>query len=127
MLGLRPFTAWCLDHGLHLFEARRGDIESFGRHLETCGRARPRVSRRLCIVAGSTATPLRRICSTIPPAVHVRRPHLDYDAYAVGLDRNEVGALLVAGGLGGAVEHALISPPPWRPEPDQIIASEPRF
>jgi hypothetical protein len=30
------------------------------------------------------------------PAVHVRRPRLDYESHATGLDRNEVGALLAA-------------------------------
>src|SRR6202022_3865017 len=36
-------------------------------------------------------------------------PSLDYESHATGLDRNEVGALLVAAGLGPACEHALIS------------------
>jgi integrase len=40
---------------------------------------------------------------------HVRRPGIDYESHAIGLDRNEVGALLVAAGLGPAAEHALIS------------------
>jgi len=43
------------------------------------------------------------------PAAHVRRPRLDYESHATGLDRNELGALLVAAGLGPAAEHALIS------------------
>jgi hypothetical protein len=43
------------------------------------------------------------------PAAHVRRPRLDYESRATGLDRYELGALLVAAGLGGAAEHALIS------------------
>ena len=43
------------------------------------------------------------------PAAHVRRPRLDYESPATGLDRNEVGALLVAAGLAGARDHALIS------------------
>ncbi len=43
------------------------------------------------------------------PALHVRRPRLDYESHATGLDRNKVGALLVAAGLGPASEHALIS------------------
>jgi AcrR family transcriptional regulator len=43
------------------------------------------------------------------PAVHVRRPRLDYESHAIGLDRNEVGALLVAAGLGAAQEHGLMS------------------
>jgi integrase/recombinase XerD len=43
------------------------------------------------------------------PAAHLRRPRLDYDSHATGLDRNELGALLVAAGLGPPSEHALIS------------------
>jgi site-specific recombinase XerD len=43
------------------------------------------------------------------PAAHVRRPRLDYESHATGLDRNELGALLVAAGLGLPAEHALIS------------------
>jgi len=42
------------------------------------------------------------------PTVHVRRPRIDYESHAIGLDHNEV-ALLVAAGLGPASEHALIS------------------
>ncbi|HUL28619.1 MAG TPA: hypothetical protein VLW44_22895 [Streptosporangiaceae bacterium] len=42
------------------------------------------------------------------PAAHVR-PRLDYDSHATGLDRNELGAMLVAAGLEPAQQHALIS------------------
>ena len=34
---------------------------------------------------------------------------MDYESHAVALDRNELGALLVAAGLGSPCEHALIS------------------
>ena len=34
---------------------------------------------------------------------------MDYESHATGLDRNELGALLVAAGLGPPAEHALIS------------------
>jgi len=34
---------------------------------------------------------------------------MDYESHAVALDRNELGALLGAAGLGTAAEHALIS------------------
>jgi hypothetical protein len=43
------------------------------------------------------------------PAAHVRRSRLDCESHATGLDRNELGALLVAAGLGPPGEHALIS------------------
>jgi integrase/recombinase XerD len=36
-------------------------------------------------------------------------PRVDYESHASGLDRNELGAILVAAGLGGPAEHALIS------------------
>jgi hypothetical protein len=59
---------------------------------------------------GSTSTPSRKNSSSIPPAAHVRRPRLDYESHATALDRNELGAILVAAGLGSPAEHALISP-----------------
>jgi integrase/recombinase XerD len=43
------------------------------------------------------------------PSAHVRRPRLDYESHATALDSNELGALLVAAGLGPPPEHALIS------------------
>jgi integrase/recombinase XerD len=51
-LDLRQFTAWCQQHGQHLFQARRADIECFGRDIESRGRARATIARRLCTVAG---------------------------------------------------------------------------
>src|SRR5437588_11704424 len=51
-LDLRMFTAWCQQHGLHLFQARRADIEGFGRVMETSGRARSPLHRRVCTTAG---------------------------------------------------------------------------
>jgi integrase/recombinase XerD len=34
---------------------------------------------------------------------------VDYESHAVALDRSELGAILVAAGLGSPAEHALIS------------------
>jgi site-specific recombinase XerD len=39
-LDLRQFAGWCQQHQLHLFQARRTDIECFARDLEARGRAR---------------------------------------------------------------------------------------
>ena len=108
-LDLRQFTSWCQQHDLHLFQARRGDIECFGRDMEDRGRARATVARRLCTVSGFYRYAVEEELLDHSPAVHVRRPRLDYESHAIGLDRNEVGALLVAAGLGAAQEHALIS------------------
>jgi integrase/recombinase XerD len=108
-LDLRQFVHWCRQHGLALFSVRRADIEFYARGLEELGRARATVARRLTTVAGFYRYAEEEGLLSISPAVHVRRPRLDYESQAVGLDRNEVGALLVAAGLGPAIEHALIS------------------
>jgi site-specific recombinase XerD len=109
MLDLRQFTTWCQQYGLHLFDVRRADIERFARDLEAKGRARSTVSRRLATIAGFYRYSVEEDLLANSPAAHVRRPRLDYESHAVGLDRNEIGAILVAAGLGTAAEHALIS------------------
>ncbi len=43
------------------------------------------------------------------PAAHVRCLRLDYESHTTALECNELGALLVAAGLGPAAEPALIS------------------
>jgi integrase len=51
---------------------------------------------RLCTVAGFYKYAVEEELLEHSPAVYVRRPQLDYESHAAGLDRNEVGALLVA-------------------------------
>jgi integrase/recombinase XerD len=77
--------------------------------LKARGRARATVTRRLCTIAGFYRYAVEEELLGHSPAAHVRRPRLDYESHATGLDRNELGALLVAAGLGAASEHALIS------------------
>jgi integrase/recombinase XerD len=108
-LDLRQFIAWCEEHTLRLFAVRRADIECYARDLEDRGRARATVARRLCTVAGFYRYAEQEGLLERSPAAHVRRPRLDYESHATGLDRNEVGALLVAAGLASASEHALVS------------------
>src|SRR5215468_486247 len=92
-----------------LFAVRRAGIEGFARALEARGRARATGTRRLCTVAGCCKYAVEEELLGHSPAAHVRRPRLDYESHATGLDRNELGALLVAAGLGEPAEHALIS------------------
>ena len=108
-LDLRQYAAWCRAHGLALFAARRADTEGFARDLEARGRARATITRRLCTIAGLYRYAVEEELLDNSPAAHVRRPRLDYESRAVGLDRNEMGALLVAAGLGPPADHALIS------------------
>ncbi len=108
-LDLRQFTGWCRSRSLALFSVRRADIETFARELEARGRARATVTRRLSTIAGFYRYAVEEELLDHSPAAHVRRPRVDYESHATALDRNEVGALLVAAGLGPAAEHALIS------------------
>ncbi|MDQ2729782.1 MAG: tyrosine-type recombinase/integrase [Actinomycetota bacterium] len=108
-LDLRQFVAFCDQRHLRLFEVHRSDIETFGRELEAKGRATATIARRLCTVTGFYRYAAEEGLIAHSPAVHVRRPRIDYESHAIGLDRNKVGALLVAAGLGPAAEHALIS------------------
>jgi len=109
-LDLRQYASWCQQHHIRLFQARRADIECFARDLEARGRARATITRRLCTIAGFYKYAVKEDLLDHSPAAHVRRPRLDYESHATGLDRNELGALLVAAGLGRRpAEHALIS------------------
>jgi integrase len=67
------------------------------------------VTRRLCTIAGFYRNAVEEELLGHSPAAHVHRPRLDYESHATGLDRNELGALLVAAGLGPSAERALIS------------------
>ena len=108
-LDLRQYVQWCAEHAISLFGARRADIESFGRHLEALGRARATIARRLCTITCFYRYAEEEGVIATSPAVHVRRPRLDYESRATGLDRNEVGAILVAAGLSSPRDHALVS------------------
>jgi len=108
-LDLRQFTTWCRARSLPLFTVRGADIEVFARDLEERGRASATVTRRLSAITGFCRYAVEEELLEHSPAARVRRPRLDYESPAVGLDRNELGALLVAAGLGPSAEHALVS------------------
>lgn len=84
-----------------LFTVCHADIETFTGDLERA-RARAAVTRRLCTIAGSRKYAVEELLDH-SPAAYVRRPRVDYESHAVGLDRNKLGALLTVAGLGGKV------------------------
>jgi integrase/recombinase XerD len=84
-------------------------MELYARDLEERGRAKATIGRRLSTIAGFYRYAAEGGLIEHSPAVHVRRPRLDYESHAVGLDRNELGAFLVAAGLSSAQDHALAS------------------
>src|SRR5215204_1714229 len=80
-LDLRQYVAWCTEHQLAVFGARRADIECFARHLESLGRARATIARRLCTVSCFHRYAEQGLIGT-SLAAHVRRPRLDYESEA---------------------------------------------
>ena len=106
-LDLRQWLGWCSSHDLRVFEVKRAHIELFARSLEHHGKARATVARRLSTIAGFYRYCVEEQLIPVSPAVHVRRPRLNYASNATGLDRNELGMFLVQAGLAGGRDHAL--------------------
>jgi integrase/recombinase XerD len=67
------------------------------------------VGRRLSTLAGFYRYCEQEQIRARSPAAHVRRPKQDYESRTLGLDRNELGAVLVAAGLSSNRDHALAS------------------
>jgi integrase/recombinase XerD len=106
---LRLFAKWCADNGNRLLRVKRAQLELFARHMEGEGRMRSTVARRL-----STLASFYRYCHVEGVlrrnlAAHVRRPKVDHESRTLGLDRNELGAMLVQAGLDTPRDHALVA------------------
>jgi integrase/recombinase XerD len=67
------------------------------------------IGRRLSTLAGFDRYAAEEGIIEHSPAANVRRPRLDYESHAVGLDRNELGAFLVAAGVSSPRDHDLCS------------------
>ena len=65
---------------------------------KTAAEARATVARRLCTVVGFYRYAEEEGSIEHSPAVHIRRPRIDYESHVAHLDRNELGAILVAAG-----------------------------
>ena len=106
-LDLRQWVAWLDGAELDVFGVQRAHIELYARWCETQRKAPATIGRRLSTICG-----FYRYCSQERlidqnPAAHVRRPKQTYQSSTLGLDRNELGALLVQAGLCGGRDHAL--------------------
>jgi len=67
-----------------------------------------KVARCLCTITRFSRYAVEEELLDHARAVHVRRPRLNCPSHATALDRNEVGALLVAAGRGTAQAYALM-------------------
>jgi len=106
---LRNFAGWCHDHDLNLFNVKRAHLELFARWMEQEGRMPSTIVRRL-----STLSSFYKYCQIEDiidknPAANIRRPKVSDESLNVGLDRNELGALIVQAGLGDLRDGALIT------------------
>ncbi len=106
---LRMFAGWLIEREVRLLEVQRTHIELYGRWLEEQGRARSTIGRRLSTLAGFYRYCEQEQILERSPAARVRRPKQDYESRTLGLDRNELGAFLVAAGLSSNRDHALAS------------------
>jgi integrase/recombinase XerD len=106
---LRIFAQWCHEHDQNLLTVRRPHLELFGRWMEQQGRMASTIARRL-----STLSSFYKYCQIEEildknPAANIRRPKVNNESRTLGLDRNELGALLVQAGLGDLRDGALIT------------------
>ena len=99
--------AWCHEHHLAVFGARRGHLELWARMQEDAGLARSTVSRRLSTVAGFYRFAAIDGIIEHSPAEYVRRPKIDTESATLGLDRMELSAFIAQGAAAGPVDHAL--------------------
>ncbi len=106
---LRNFADWCQDSRLTLSGVRRPHLEVFARWMKSEGRMPATVGHRLSTLASFCRYCHVEVLLELKPAANVRRPKVDYDTRTLGLDRNELGALLVHAGIGSARDHALVT------------------
>lgn len=94
---------------MFLFSVRRAHLELYGRWMEETGWMRSTVARRLSALASFDEYCEQEQLLDRNAALNVRRPKVDFESRTLGLDRNELGALLAQAGLGSPRDHALAS------------------
>ena len=108
-LDLRQYASWCQQHQLRLFRPAAPTSNASPATWRPAAGPGPPSPAGCAPSPGSTGTRSRKTCSII------RRPRMcagrgwTTSRTPPALDRNELGALLVAAGLGPPAEHALIS------------------
>jgi len=74
-LDLRQYASWCQHHRIHLFAARRADIECFARDLEAHGRARATITRRVISLLALNGLRVSEATSADIEALGLERGH----------------------------------------------------
>src|SRR5947207_1450314 len=94
---LRCYLAWCAEHGLDPFAARRPHLELYIRSMQEIRRFKPStVSRRFSVTAGFYRTCVLDGILEHSPAEHVRRPSVPTESPTLGFTHLQFEALLTA-------------------------------
>ena len=107
-LDLRQFTLWCWQH----HTGRSTSAASTSNTSPVTSRTAARRARRSPVDCARSSVLTARTKEGViehSPAVHNRRPRVDYKPHVAHLDRNELRALLVTAGLCSPRDHALVS------------------
>jgi integrase len=92
-------------------------IETFGRELEAKGRATATIARRLCTITGFYRYAEEEGLIAHSPAVHVRRPRIDYESHAIGRLTHRRGRRTLVQDGGARFLIGGFRPPTRRPHP----------
>ena len=104
---LREWGAWLERAGAEPFAAQRLHVEAFARELEVAGRSRATIARKLSALGGFYAYAVDEGLIGRSPVVKVRRPRVADDSPTLGLDRDELRALIDAARACGPRDLAL--------------------
>jgi site-specific recombinase XerD len=93
--------------GVEPLAAHRAHIEAFARALEAAGRSRATIARKLAALSSFYTYAVDEGLVDRSP-VRGRRPKVDADSQRLGLDRDELRALIAAGRKSGPRDAALV-------------------
>jgi integrase/recombinase XerD len=92
---------------VEVLAAHRVHVDAFTRQAEQDGAAPATVARRLSALSGFYAYALDEGLIARSPVARVRRPHVSEESPRLGVDRDEMRALLAAGQASGPRDYAL--------------------
>jgi site-specific recombinase XerD len=91
---LADWWRWCAAHDLAVLETARVHVELYACEVEAAGRAPSTVARRLAALAGLYQYAVDEGVLVRSPVAHVRRPNAADDSQTIGLDRDQLRAML---------------------------------
>jgi len=104
---LRAWGRFLASVGVEPLHAHRSHVELWARDMEVQGLAPATVARRLTAVSGFYAYAQDEELIARNPVARVRRPRLSDESPRLGLNRDELAALLAAAERSGPRDHAL--------------------